>query len=53
VLADLTSHARGFSFLTAVAATNVVGATSGVVQGWWGVAWVLWYIGVAAWPILL
>jgi tellurite resistance protein TehA-like permease len=53
VLADLTSHARGFSFLTAVAATNVVGAASGVVQGWWGVAWVLWYIGVAAWPILL
>jgi tellurite resistance protein TehA-like permease len=53
VVADLTSHARGFAFLTAVAATNVLGAASGVVQGWWGVAWVLWYIGVAAWPILL
>lgn len=53
VLADLTSHARGFAFLTAVAATNVLGAASGVVQGWWGLAWVLWFIGIAAWPILL
>ena len=53
VLADLTSHARGFAFLTAVAATNVLGAASGVVQGWWGLAWVLWFIGIAVWPILL
>jgi tellurite resistance protein TehA-like permease len=53
VLADLTSHARGFAFLTAVAATNVLGAAAGVVQGWWGLAWVLWYIGIAVWPILL
>jgi tellurite resistance protein TehA-like permease len=53
VLADLTSHARGFSFLTAVAATNVLGAASGVVLGWWGLAWVLWFVGVAVWPILL
>ena len=30
VLADLTSHARGFAFLTAVAATNVLGAASGL-----------------------
>ena len=53
VLVDLTSHARGFAFLTAVAATNVLGAASGVVHGWWGVAWVLWFIGIAVWPILL
>jgi tellurite resistance protein TehA-like permease len=53
VLADLTSHARGFAFLTAVAATNVLGAAAGVVQGWWGLAWALWFVGVAAWPILL
>lgn len=53
VLADLTSHARGFAFLTAVAATDVLGAVSGVVQDWWGLAWVLWFIGIAAWPILL
>jgi tellurite resistance protein TehA-like permease len=53
VLADLTSHARGFAFLTAVAATNVLGAASGVVHGWWGLAWVLWFIGFALWPILL
>jgi tellurite resistance protein TehA-like permease len=53
VLADLTSHARGFAFLTAVAATDVLGAVSGVVQDWWGLAWVLWFIGIAAWLILL
>jgi tellurite resistance protein TehA-like permease len=53
VLVDLTSHARGFAFLTAVAATNVLGAASGVVHGWWGLAWVLWFIGIVLWPILL
>ena len=36
-----------------MAATNVLGAASGVVQGWWGLAWVLWFIGIATWPILL
>jgi tellurite resistance protein TehA-like permease len=53
MLGDLTSHAHGFAFLTAVAATNVLGAASGVIQDWWDLAWVLWYIGIAAWPILL
>jgi tellurite resistance protein TehA-like permease len=53
LLADLTSHARGFAFLTAVAATNVLGAASAVIRGWWGLAWVLWFIGIALWPILL
>ena len=27
--ADLTSHAKGFAFLTVVAATNVVGSAAG------------------------
>lgn len=53
VVADITSHARGFAFMTAVAATNVLGAASAVIHGWWGLAWVLWCIGVALWPILL
>ncbi len=52
-IADLTSHARGFAFLTAVAATNVLGAASGVVQGWWGVTRVLWWVGLVLWFVLL
>jgi tellurite resistance protein TehA-like permease len=50
---DLTSHARGFTFLTIVAATNVLGSASAVVHGWWDLAWVLWWVGVALWPVLL
>ena len=38
VLADMTSHARGFAFLTAVAATNVLGIAAGIIQGWWGLS---------------
>lgn len=53
VVADLTSHARGFAFLTAVAATNVVGGASVVVHGWWGLARVLWWAGVVLWAVLL
>jgi tellurite resistance protein TehA-like permease len=51
--ADLTSHARGFAFLTAVAATNVLGSASAVVHGWWGFAWALWFVGTALWAVLL
>jgi tellurite resistance protein TehA-like permease len=53
LMADLTSHARGFAFLTAVAATNVLGSASAVVHGWWGIAWALWFTGIALWAILL
>lgn len=52
-IADLTSHARGFAFLTAVAATNVLGAASGVINGWWGLARVLWWLGLCLWLVLL
>ena len=48
LVADLTSHAKGFAFLTVVAATNVLGSAAGVIHGWWGLAWVLWYVGLAA-----
>ena len=47
LVADLTSHAKGFAFLTAVAATNVLGGRLGVIHGWWGLAWVLWFVGCA------
>jgi tellurite resistance protein TehA-like permease len=53
LVADLTSHARGFSFLTAVAGSNVLGAASGVIQGWWTLAWVLWTASLVLWAILL
>ena len=51
--ADLTSHAKGFAFLTTVAATNVLGSASVVVHGWWDLAWGLWWVGVGLWLVLL
>jgi tellurite resistance protein TehA-like permease len=50
---DLTSHQRGFAFLTAVAATNVLGSASVVVFAWWWAGWALWSIGLALWSVLL
>ena len=51
-MADLTSHAKGFAFLTTVAATNVLGSASGVIHGWWDLAWVLWWISLGLWAVL-
>lgn len=50
---DIVSHARGFAFLTIVAATNVLGSASAVVHGWWGLAWALWWVSLVLWVILL
>jgi tellurite resistance protein TehA-like permease len=50
---DVTSHAKGFAFLTVVAATNVLGSASAVVHGWWSLAWVLWWISLPLWAVLL
>lgn len=49
---DLTSHAKGFAFLTVVAGTNVLGAAGALVADWWGLAWVLWFVSIAAWLLL-
>jgi tellurite resistance protein TehA-like permease len=51
--ADITSHAKGFAFLTVVAGTNVLGSASALVHGWWGLATVLWWVGVGAWAVLV
>ena len=51
--ADVTSHERGFAFLTTVAATNVLAAASAVLHGWWGLAWALWWFALALWPLFL
>ncbi len=52
VLSDLTSHAKGFAFLTTVAATNVLGSASGVIHGWWSLSWALWWVSIALWAVL-
>src|SRR5262249_13580581 len=46
-------HAKGFAFLTTVAATNVLGSASGIVHGWWGLAWALWWASLGLWAVLL
>jgi tellurite resistance protein TehA-like permease len=51
--ADLTNHARGFAFLTLVAATNVLAAASVVIHGWSDVGWVLWWASLVFWVLLL
>jgi tellurite resistance protein TehA-like permease len=53
MVAEVTSHAKGFAYLTAVAGTNVLGSASAVVHGWWGLAWTLWWISVVLWGVLL
>jgi tellurite resistance protein TehA-like permease len=52
-VADLTNHARGFAFLTVVAATNVLAAASIVLHGWRDLAWVLWWASLVLWALLL
>lgn len=52
-LADATDHAQGFAFLTLVAGTNVLGSASGVVNGWWDLAWALWWLSLPVYVVLL
>jgi tellurite resistance protein TehA-like permease len=51
--ADITSHAKGFAFLTTVAATNVLGSASGVIHNWWALAWGLWWFSLALWAFFV
>ncbi|MCB0977688.1 MAG: tellurite resistance/C4-dicarboxylate transporter family protein [Acidimicrobiales bacterium] len=53
IAADITSHAKGFAFLTTVAGTNVLGSASGIVHGWWTLAWWLWWVSLALWAVCL
>ncbi len=50
---DLFSHAKGFAFLTIVAATNVLGSAGALIHGWWGLAEGLWWAGVVLWAPLV
>lgn len=47
--ADVTKHAKGFAFLTTVAATNVLASASIVIHGWWNLAWSLWWASLVLW----
>ena len=49
LITDITSHAKGFAFLTTVAATNVLASASALVHGWWGLAWPMWWFSLALW----
>jgi tellurite resistance protein TehA-like permease len=51
--ADATDHAKGFAFLTTVAGTNVLGSASGIVHGWWDIAWALWWLSLPIYAILM
>lgn len=53
VVTDLTSHLKGFAFLTVVAGTNVLGGASIVVHGCWGLGRGLWWVGLALWAVLV
>jgi tellurite resistance protein TehA-like permease len=51
--ADVTNHAKGFAFLTTVAATNVLASASIVIHGWWDLAWALWWFSLALWAAFI
>lgn len=51
--ADLTSHAKGFAFLTIVAATNVLGSASALIHQWWSAADVLWWCSLPLYAVLV
>jgi tellurite resistance protein TehA-like permease len=53
LIADLTSHARGFAFITIVAATNVLAGASALVHGWWGLAEVMWWCSLPLYAVLV
>ena len=50
---DLTSHAKGFAFLTIVAGTNVLGSASAVIHGWWTLAEILWWCSLPLYVLLI
>ncbi len=53
LIADLTHHARGVTFLTTVAGTNVLGVQFAVLTPFIAVASGLWVFGVLLWIVLI
>ncbi|MCA5895166.1 tellurite resistance/C4-dicarboxylate transporter family protein [Isoptericola sp. NEAU-Y5] len=50
---DLTSHARGFAFLTIVAGTGVLADGIGLLYGRWGVTAAFGVVGTVLWFVLV
>lgn len=50
--ADLSSHARGVGFFTAVPATCVLGTQALLIQHASAAAWGLWFAGLALWLLV-
>jgi tellurite resistance protein TehA-like permease len=53
LFSDLTHHSTGFSFLTTVAALNVLAGGAALLHGWWSVACLAWLASLALWVVLL
>ena len=53
LIADLTSHAKGFAFLTIVAGTNVFASASALIHGWWTLAEILWWCSLPLYVVLV
>jgi len=53
LVADLTSHAKGFGFLTIVAGTNVLASASAIIHDWWTLGEILWWCSLPLYVILL
>jgi tellurite resistance protein TehA-like permease len=51
--ADLTSHTKGFGFLTIVAGTNVLASASATIHGWWTLGETLWWCSLPLYVILV
>jgi len=50
---DLTHHSTGFSFLTTVAALNVLAGGAAAIHQWWTLAWICWIASLVLWAMLL
>ena len=53
VLADLTQHAKGATFLTVVAATCVLGSQLVILSSAHAAGFVLWLLGLLLWTVLI
>ena len=53
LFADLTSHTRGFAFLTIVAGTNVLAGASAVIHQWWRLTEILWWCSLPLYVVLV
>jgi len=52
-VADFTNHRSGFSFLTIVAALNVLAGGAAVIHQWWTLSWVAWILSLVLWLSLV